>query len=405
MLRDQLGEKLIEQSGADFDAPIINLAPEVARSATKAVEQGRKQARKSGNKQKRGTIFLLATGALGLEAISRGSEYCVFIEEASSARGAIRENVEALQLSGITKIFRRDATRLGNIGTLKPFDLVFADPPYRKGFGEKAARALREGGWLNQDALFILEEATDHFPESLKGYDWSIRETAVSAIGGQENAFTSWDYTAYYQKVAPSALPDMMKYEADRMRNLVVTEDVFLPERDVVLEERSGRVDRSPSAILSEFSRAALHTNHPYSIPIIGWEHEIATLKMEDALAFYERWYQPWNAIIVVAERKWTSSPANVVAQNLVYKDERVTQPSWQRMFRVPSYQIAEEGEAEALDLLSTIMGGSATSRIQKEIVLEQELATAAGAFYQGSSRDMSSFGFYAVPRGGHQFG
>ncbi|KAG1649932.1 putative zinc protease y4wA [Nymphon striatum] len=329
MLRDQLGEKLIEQSGADFDAPIINLAPEVARSATKAVEQGRKQARKSGNKQKRGTIFLLATGALGLEAISRGSEYCVFIEEASSARGAIRENVEALQLSGITKIFRRDATRLGNIGTLKPFDLVFADPPYRKGFGEKAARALREGGWLNQDALFILEEATDHFPESLKGYDWSIRESmgrsgiahffehlmfkgtstyknnefsaAVSAIGGQENAFTSWDYTAYYQKVAPSALPDMMKYEADRMRNLVVTEDVFLPERDVVLEERSGRVDRSPSAILSEFSRAALHTNHPYSIPIIGWEHEIATLKMEDALAFYERWYQPWNAIIVVA--------------------------------------------------------------------------------------------------------
>ncbi len=249
---------------------------------------------------------------------------------------------------------------------------------------------------------------------------------AVSAIGGQENVFTSWDYTAYYQKVAPSALPDMMKYEADRMRNLVVTEDVFLPERDVVLEERSGRVDRSPSAILSEFSRAALHTNHPYSIPIIGWEHEIARLKMEDSLAFYERWYQPWNAIIVVAgdvdpqetlilaqstygkivatkqptERKWTSSPANVVAQNLVYKDERVTQPSWQRMFRVPSYQIAEEGEAEALDLLSTIMGGSATSRIQKEIVLEQELATAAGAFYQGSSRDMSSFGFYAVPRG-----
>lgn len=250
--------------------------------------------------------------------------------------------------------------------------------------------------------------------------------SAVSAIGGQENAFTSWDYTAYYQKVAPSALSDMMKYEADRMRNLVLSEDIFLPERDVILEERSGRVDRSPSAILSEFSRAALHMNHPYSIPVIGWEHEIANLKMEDAIAFYERWYQPWNAIIVVAgdvepqetlklaqstygkivatkeptERKWTSSPTNVVAQSLVYEDERVTQPSWQRMFRVPSYQVADNGEAEALDLLSTIMGGSATSRIQNEIVLEQELATAAGAFYQGSSRDMSSFGFYAVPRG-----
>ena len=117
------------------------------------------------------TLDLFAgTGALGLEAISRGSEYCVFIEEASNARGAIRENVEAFQLSGITKIFRRDATRLGNIGSIKPFDLVFADPPYRKGYGEKAARSLREGGWLNADAIFVLEEATDMFPENLKGY-------------------------------------------------------------------------------------------------------------------------------------------------------------------------------------------------------------------------------------------
>lgn len=250
--------------------------------------------------------------------------------------------------------------------------------------------------------------------------------TAVSAIGGQENAFTSWDYTAYYQKVSPSALADMMKFEADRMRNLVLTEEVFLPERDVILEERSGRVDRSPSAILGEFSRAALHVNHPYSIPIIGWEHEIAKLEIEDALAFYERWYQPWNVIVVVAgdvdpqetlklaqetygkvvatqepvKREWTVSPRPVVAQTLEYKDERVTRPSWQRSFKAPSYMIAEEGEAEALDLLSTILGGSATSRFQKEIVLEQELATAAGAYYQGSSRDMSSIGFYAVPRG-----
>lgn len=270
-----------------------------------------------------------------------------------------------------------------------------------------------------------------HFLEHLmfKGtsnYQNDEFSTAVSAIGGQQNAFTSWDYTAYYQKVSPSALADMMKFEADRMRNLVLTEGVFLPERDVILEERSGRVDRSPSAILGEFSRAALHVNHPYSIPIIGWEHEIANLKMEDAIAFYERWYQPWNMIVVVAgdvdpqetlelakatygkvvasqqpaERKWTKSPRPVVAQALEYKDERVTRPTWQRSFIAPSYMIAEKGEAEALDLLSTILGGSATSRFQKEIVLEQELATAAGAYYQGSSRDTSSFGFYGVPRG-----
>lgn len=131
------------------------------------------------------TLDLFAgTGALGFEAISRGSEYCVFIEEASSARGSIRDNVEALQLSGITKIFRRDATRLGNIGTLKPFDLVFADPPYRKGYGEKAARSLQEGGWLNQDAIFVLEEATDVFPEVLKGYQiYDKRTYGETSIG------------------------------------------------------------------------------------------------------------------------------------------------------------------------------------------------------------------------------
>ncbi len=124
------------------------------------------------------TLDLFAgTGALGLEAISRGSQFCVFIEEASSARAAIRENVETLQLSGKTKIFRRDATRLGNIGALKPFDLVFADPPYRKGFGEKTARSLREGGWLNDGAIYILEEATDMFPENLNGYELNDKRT------------------------------------------------------------------------------------------------------------------------------------------------------------------------------------------------------------------------------------
>ena len=249
---------------------------------------------------------------------------------------------------------------------------------------------------------------------------------AVSAIGGQENAFTSWDYTAYYQKVTPNALETMMRYEADRMRNLVLTDEAVISEREVVLEERSGRVDRNPSAILSEFSQSALFVNHPYGVPIIGWEHEIVNLNRQDALAFYEKWYQPWNAIVVVAgdidpadvlnlakdtygrivatsepvERSWTSTPEVVVAQSLEYRDERVTTPSWQRSFLVPSYRTSKQGEAEALDLLSAILGGSATSRIHKKIVLGQELATGAGAYYRGSSRDLSSFGVYASPRG-----
>lgn len=118
------------------------------------------------------TLDLFAgTGALGLEAISRGSGFCLFIEEGNAARAAIRTNIENLQLTGQTKVFRRDATRLGAIGNIQPFNLVFADPPYDKGYGEKAARSLIEGKWLNEDALFILEEATQSFPQALKGYE------------------------------------------------------------------------------------------------------------------------------------------------------------------------------------------------------------------------------------------
>ncbi|MBE1203335.1 16S rRNA (guanine(966)-N(2))-methyltransferase RsmD [Aminobacter carboxidus] len=99
------------------------------------------------------------TGALGIEALSRGAAYCVFIEESAEGRGLIRTNVESFGLTGRTKIFRRDATGLGDAGTLGPFGLVFADPPYGKGLGEKALRSARAGGWLAPGALCVVEEA------------------------------------------------------------------------------------------------------------------------------------------------------------------------------------------------------------------------------------------------------
>jgi 16S rRNA (guanine966-N2)-methyltransferase len=99
------------------------------------------------------------TGALGIEALSRGASFCVFIEESAEGRGLIRDNVEAFGLQGRTKIFRRDATALGDVGTLSPFDLVFADPPYGKGLAEPALRSVRTGGWLSPGALIVLEEA------------------------------------------------------------------------------------------------------------------------------------------------------------------------------------------------------------------------------------------------------
>lgn len=99
------------------------------------------------------------TGALGIEALSRGASHCLFIEESAEGRGLIRDNVEAFGLQGRTKIFRRDATRMGDAGTIHPFDLIFADPPYGKGLGERALRSAIEGRWLRPDALFVIEEA------------------------------------------------------------------------------------------------------------------------------------------------------------------------------------------------------------------------------------------------------
>jgi len=111
------------------------------------------------------------TGALGLEAISRGAAFALFVDDSAEARALIRANVEALGLGGVTRIFRRDATRLGAAHPVEPFSLAFADPPYGKGFAEQALASARDGGWLAPDALVVVEEAVDagfHAPEWLE---------------------------------------------------------------------------------------------------------------------------------------------------------------------------------------------------------------------------------------------
>lgn len=101
------------------------------------------------------------TGALGLEALSRGARFATFVEESAEGRGLLRRNIEAFGLQGHTKILRRDACALGIVGTMEPFDLIFADPPYGKGLGEKALLSALTGGWLNPDAVLVLEEVAD----------------------------------------------------------------------------------------------------------------------------------------------------------------------------------------------------------------------------------------------------
>lgn len=248
----------------------------------------------------------------------------------------------------------------------------------------------------------------------------------VAEIGGQENAFTTVDFTVYYQKVSPEALEIVMGYEADRMANLVLTEAVIEPEKNVVLEERRSRVDSSPGGILGETVAAMLYKHHPYGTPIIGWEHEIESLTLEDAMGFYKAHYRPDNAVLVVAGDVEAQQvlelagrtygelapgegivPANhivepepVAARSAEYFDERVTTPSFERFYLVPSYQTAQAGEAEALDLLASILSGSSTARLYRKLIVEDEIATSAGAWFQGASRGQTRFGLYGRPRG-----
>ncbi|MBT8412470.1 MAG: insulinase family protein, partial [Octadecabacter sp.] len=126
-------------------------------------------------------------------------------------------------------------------------------------------------------------------------------QRVVAENGGSDNAFTSYDYTGYFQRVAADRLPLMMQYEADRMTNLMLTEEDIVTERGVILEERNQRVENSPGALAREQIRAAQFLNHRYGVPIIGWKHEMETLDMQDALSFYETYYSPNNAILVVS--------------------------------------------------------------------------------------------------------
>lgn len=248
----------------------------------------------------------------------------------------------------------------------------------------------------------------------------------IAEIGGSENAFTSDDFTAYFQTVTPDALGTMMEYEADRMRGLILTDDVIGPERDVVLEERRSRIENSPEALLAEEIDATVYQNHPYRIPVIGWMHEMEKLNRTDAVAFYDRYYAPNNAILVVAgdvdanevralaeqtygkvprgpdlpPRLRPTEPEQNTARTVTLADPRVSVPSFSQTWLAPSYNTAEPGEAEALDLLSEILGGGSRSRIYQALVVKSGIASSAVAYYDGSKLDGSAFTVYGAPRG-----
>jgi zinc protease len=247
----------------------------------------------------------------------------------------------------------------------------------------------------------------------------------LATIGGQENAFTSSDYTGYFQRVTRDRLKMVMEFEADRMTGLKLTDDAVKPELNVVLEEQNSRVANSPAAKLGEEVVAALYLNHPYGRPVIGWRHEIEKLDRKDAIDFYNRWYTPNNAVLVVAgdvtadevkklaeetygkiapraeigPRQRPQEPEQRSVRSVTFADPRVTQPSLQRSYLVPSAATAKAGESEALEVLSQILGSGNNSRLYSKLVIEKPLAVSIGAWYQSNALDATRFGIYGTPR------
>ncbi|MBR9892269.1 insulinase family protein [bacterium] len=247
----------------------------------------------------------------------------------------------------------------------------------------------------------------------------------VAENGGTDNAFTSYDQTAYFQRIAADRLGLMMQMEADRMVNLQLDEDDILTERDVIIEERNTRVENDPSALMREQMGAALYQNHRYGVPIIGWRHEMEALDLEAATSFYQRHYAPNNAILIVAgdvtpdevralaEEHYAPIPANpevgaprlrpqeppqLAERRLVYRDPRVAQPYLMRRYLAPERDPGDQRTAAALTLLDEILGSGQTSVLNRDLQFDAQVALHTGSYYDGTSYDTSSFTLIVVP-------
>jgi zinc protease len=247
----------------------------------------------------------------------------------------------------------------------------------------------------------------------------------VEANGGTDNAFTTTDYTAYFQRLAADRLEIVMRMEADRMRNLVLSEDDVKTERDVILEERNQRIDSQPEALFREQVDAAQYLNHPYGTPTIGWRSEMEQLSRQDALDWYRRYYAPNNATLIVAgdadpaevqrlaekyygalqpsdgitDRVRPAEPPQLAERRLTFTDPNIAQAYVTRSYLAPERDPGDQTKAAALTFLAALLGGnSQTSLLSRALAFDQKLAVSAGAHYQGVSLDDTTFILYVAP-------
>ena len=251
---------------------------------------------------------------------------------------------------------------------------------------------------------------------------------AVLEVGGDENAFTSVDYTCYFQRMPREQLPRMMEFEADRMTGLILNNDHVLSERHVVLEEYNMRAN-TPETRLNDQVNAALYLNHPYGRPVIG--SDVEKLNREDALAFYRRFYAPNNAILVIAgdveaadlrplvERTFGEIPLQPAVparrirpqvpelagpRTVTLSDPLVEQPVLKRDYLVPSFTTAAAGESPALDVVAQLIGGGTHSYLHRALVVDQPLAMHADAIYERTGPNPTQFSIWVSPIVGISF-
>ena len=266
-----------------------------------------------------------------------------------------------------------------------------------------------------------------HFMEHLmfkgtKKFPDSYYSNFISRIGGSENAFTSYDYTAYYQVFPKYELEKIMQMESDRMINLTLSEENVEIEKKVILEERFQRVESDPSAKLDESMRTVLFPNHYYGRPIIGWKHEIENLSFDDVIEFYKKYYVPNNATLVLSGdvdfervKKLTKKYfgkrrkgnaliyENVVDPNIEtsvtveMKHSTVKQNIWKKFYRVNSYKNSIK-DSLALEIGLRILASGSSSVLYENLVNKKKKFSAIGGYYQGLTRGEGSVYFYAIP-------
>ncbi|MCL2161842.1 MAG: insulinase family protein [Betaproteobacteria bacterium] len=248
----------------------------------------------------------------------------------------------------------------------------------------------------------------------------------VSALGGRDNAFTSRDYTAYFQQIPPAHLGAMMSLEADRMKNLALTDDAFSREIEVIKEERRLRTDDRPRALVYEQLMAAVFQAHPYHHPIIGWMTDLEAMNAEDARAWYRNWYAPNNATLVVVgdvdhqavfklarqhygpiksaklpARRINNEPKQIGARAVTVRAPAEL-PYLAMAWRVPSLKNPQaDREAYALQMLAEILDGYDGARLNRRLVREQRIAVSAGAAYDSINRGPALFYLEGVPAPG----